>query len=409
MGEFDVEKKIKVAYLASEYPGISHTFIFREIKTLRELGFQVETASIRRVAHLDRMTSEEKSDARQTLYIKSSSPWHVIRSHASLMGKGFKAYLAMFAQAISFSSKAPFSLFKAVAYFIEAGILLEWMHKNSLDHVHVHFANPAATVAMIASCFGTTSFSLSVHGPDIFYNVDTALLAGKVIRAERVRCISHYCRSQLMRLLPHEMWSKLDIVRCGIDSAKFSPRPDPGNGIPEILCVGRLVPAKGQHILLSACGILKMRDIPFSLTFVGDGEDRPSLENLARQLEIEKEITFTGAVGQDEVLQYYSRADVFAIASFAEGVPVVLMEAMAMEIASLSTNITGIPELIDHLENGFLTLPSDVDGLADALQELLMNRELRRSIGVKGREKVMKQYDLTVNCQKMADFFGSFL
>ncbi len=402
-----MKKNLKVAYLASEYPGISHTFIFREIKTLRELGFQVLTASIRRPAHLDKMTTEEKSDAHSTLYIKSSSPWQVLRSHGSLILKNFRNYTAMFAHALSLSIKATGNVFKGIAYFLEAGILLEWMHKNDLNHVHVHFANPAATVAMIASYFGTTSFSLSVHGPDIFYNVDTALLAQKAIRAVRVRCISHYCRSQLMRLLPHEMWAKLEIVRCGVDREKFIPRPDPDNGIPEILCVGRLVPAKGQHILLSACGILKQRSVAFSLTFVGDGEDRSSLEDLAHQLGIENNIVFTGAVGQDQVLQYYERADIFAIASFAEGVPVVLMEAMAMEIASVSTNITGIPELIDHLENGLLTTPSDMDGLADALEQLLLDRNLRITLGKKGREKVVGEYDLKVNCRKMADFFDN--
>ncbi|WP_035238082.1 glycosyltransferase family 4 protein [Desulfobacter vibrioformis] len=400
---------LKLGYLSSEYPGISHTFIFREIKTLREQGISVFTASIRKPAHIDKMTSEEKKDSQNTIYIKSSSIPHIIASHRSLIKKSFKSYLAMLAKSASFTVKAPHSVLKGIGYFIEAGILLSWMHKTGLNHVHVHFANPAATVAMVASCFGTISFSVSVHGPDIFYNVDTALLVQKVKRAKRIRCISLYCRSQLMRIIPYSMWEKLDIVRCGIDPDTFSPRPEPDNEIPEILCVGRLVPAKGQHILLSACGLLKKRGIQFSLVFVGDGEDRPSLEHLAQQLGINNQVTFTGAIGQDQVVQYYNRADIFALVSFAEGVPVVLMESMAKQVPCVSTNITGIPELIENSKTGMLLQPSDVKGLAHALEILIADKELRIELGKQGRTKVIEYYNLSANCRMMAGFFKNFL
>jgi len=169
--------------------------------------------------------------------------------------------------------------------------------------------------------------------------------------------------------------------------------------------VGRLVPAKGQHILLSACGILRKRGLDFHLTFVGDGDDRNSLESLAAALEIPGKVTFTGAVGQNQVASYYDRADLFAIASFAEGVPVVLMEAMAKEIASISTRITGIPELINHGQNGILTTPSDTCDLADNLQRLLEDRHMRETLGKNGRKQVLEKYDLSANCREMADFF----
>lgn len=400
---------LKLAYLSSEYPGISHTFIFREIKTLRELGLQVLTASIRRPSHIEKMTSEEQQDSKNTVYIKSSSFLQIIKSHRSLIKKSFKNYLSMLVRSVLFTVKAPHSYVKGVGYFIEAGVLLSWMHKNNLSHLHVHFANPAATVAMIASCFGTISFSMSVHGPDIFYNVDTALLAEKVKRAKRVRCISNYCRSQLMRIMPHNMWEKLDIVRCGVDPDKFSPICEPDNKILQILCVGRLVPAKGQHILLSACGLLKERGLEFSLVFVGDGEDRLSLEALCQELGINNHVTFTGAIGQDQVVSYYDRADIFALVSFAEGVPVVLMEAMAKQIVCVSTNITGIPELIENLETGILVQPSDVEGLAHALETLLGDKELRVRLGRQGRKKVIEDYSLSANCRTMADFFYNFM
>jgi colanic acid/amylovoran biosynthesis glycosyltransferase len=396
----------KVVYLASEYPGISHTFIFREIRSLRQQGFRVMTASIRRPGNLEKMTADEKADAHKTLYIKDSAVLKVIASHMALLFSSPKPYFFMLRQSVWFSRMGFRNIFKAMAYFAEAGVLLRWMHNHQMTHVHVHFANPAATVAMIAATYGSISYSLSVHGPDVFYNVDTILLAEKVKRASAVRCISYYCRSQLMRLVPHDLWPRFHIVRCGIDPARFAPRPEPENEISEILCLGRLVPAKGQHILLEACGVLKQRNIPFHLTYVGGGEDRGSLEDLAGSLGIAHAVEFTGAVGQDEVHGYYDRADLFVLASFAEGVPVVLMEAMAKEVVSVSTRITGHPELIEDGVDGILVAPSDVEGLADKLQKLISDPVLRRKLGVQGRLKVLEVYDLDRNCKQMAEFFS---
>lgn len=397
--------KSKIAYLASEYPGISHTFIFREIHSLREMGFDVKTASIRTPDHLDKMTGKEKQDAKETLYIKNSSYFLVLMVHLFMLVRSPSRYLRMFREALALCRKGPRSVLKGLAYFAEAGILLHWMHKNKVNHVHVHFGNPAATVAMIAESYDTVTYSMSIHGPDVFYNVDPNLLEEKVKRASAIRCISHYCQSQLMRLVSHELWSRFHIVRCGINPDIFLPRPEPNGDTSEILCVGRLVPAKGQHILLEACGLLKDRGVNFHLTYVGGGEDRRSLEALSTQLGINEQVTFTGAVGQDEVHQYYDKANIFVLASFAEGVPVVLMEAMAKEIVSVSTRITGIPELIDDDQDGVLVAPSDVDGMADRLQALLVNRELRHRLGVNGRKKVLDKYDLNKNCRLMANFF----
>ncbi|OQY01163.1 MAG: colanic acid biosynthesis glycosyltransferase WcaL [Desulfobacteraceae bacterium 4572_123] len=398
----------KVAYLASEYPGISHTFIFREIQSLREVGFDVKTASIRRPANLDKMTEKEKADAAQTLYIKDAALVNICLSHLRILLKSPLQYFHMLKEAVSLARRGPRNFLMGLAYFAEAGILLNWLMKNRTRHVHVHFANPAATVAMIAAAYGTMEFSISIHGPDIFYNVDTSLLKEKVCRASFIRCISYYCQSQLMRLVDHHMWDKFHIVRCGIDPGVFAPRPEPQNEIPEILCVGRLVPAKGQHILLDACSILNKQGIAFHLTYVGDGEDRSSLEKLTNSLGLVDKVTFTGAVGQDDVHQYYNRADLFVLASFAEGVPVVLMEAMAKQIACVTTRITGHPELIEDGKDGVLVAPSDAGELAVRLGKLLADSSLRQEFGKKGREKVLKRYDLAANCKMMAGVFEKY-
>jgi glycosyltransferase involved in cell wall biosynthesis len=402
-------KKSRIAYLASEYPAISHTFIIREIQALRGQGFDIRTASIRTPDSLGKMTDSEKSDATNTLYVKDLPLIKIALAHLVMFSTSPLKYLFMLKEAIMLGCRGPRNILKGLAYFAEAGIILHWMCRNSIAHIHVHFANPAATVAMIASSYGTVSYSMSVHGPDVFYNEDQLLLAEKVKRALFVRCISYYCRSQLMRMISHSMWKKLDTVRCGIDPRIFSPVRRDDADTSEILCVGRLVPAKGQHILLEACGHLKKRGVPFRLTYVGDGDDRASLEGLSDELGLADSITFAGAVSQDEVHQYYDQADIFVLASFAEGVPVVLMEAMAKEIPSVSTCITGIPELIEDGKNGVLVAPSDTDGLADRLEELLGSESLRKKLGTEGRRKVLRRYNLAQNCEMMGDLFNRHL
>jgi colanic acid/amylovoran biosynthesis glycosyltransferase len=405
MNNIPISSNNHIAYLASEYPAISHTFIFREVQELRKSGLEIKTASIRRPAMLIKMTDEEKKDAENTLYIKNTSKINIISAHMRLIIKSPCRYFSMLNNTCQFSRKGNFGLLKTIGYFIEAGLLVNWALNNSVEHIHVHFANPAATVAMIAACYGTLSFSLSIHGPDIFYNIDNNLIADKIKRASKIRCISHFCKSQLIRIVPYSFWNKFYIIRCGVDISKFTPVKRPDNKVPKLLCVGRLVPAKGQHILLEACAQLKKRGTKVDLTFIGDGPDRESLESLAKKLDINEYITFTGAMGQDLVKITYDTADIFVLPSFAEGVPVVLMEAMAKEIPCITTHIAGIPELIKDNEDGMLIAPSDIFTLADKIELLLKDMQLRKKIGINARKKVIYMYDLEKNCKQMADFF----
>ena len=398
-----------IAYLASEYPAISHTFIFREVQALRGQGFDVKTASIRRTQNAAKMTQAEKAEAEATFRIKNAPPGLALRAHLGLMLSAPGAYVRMACKAGALALKSPAGAFKALAYFAEAGILLHWLRREGVGHVHVHFANPAATVALIAAAGNTVPFSLSVHGPDVFYNVGPNLLAGKVAAARFVRCISFFCQSQVMRLVPFREWPKFHIVRCGVDLGAYGVRAEPDNDIPELLCVGRLVPVKGQHVLLQALGGLRRGGAQFHLTCVGDGPDRTSLEAHCRELGLDDAVTFTGAVGQDAVHAYYDRADVFVLASFAEGLPVVLMEAMAKGIPCVSTRIAAISELIEDAANGFLVHASDVEGLADRLGQLLADRPLRERLGIEARKTVEAAYDLEGNCKRMGELFDEHL
>ena len=307
--------------------------------------------------------------------------------------------------AIKLLTKGPKSPVKALAYFAEAGILLQWLHSLGISHIHEHFANPTAIVAMLMKIYGGINYSLSVHGPDIFYRVDSALLEEKVQEAAFIRCISHYCLSQIMRISEPAKWDKFHIVRCGVNPDLYSVREEPHNPIPNILCVGRLVPAKGQHILLEACRVLKQEGLQFKVTIIGEGPDSSSLEQFTTINNLKDIVTFTGVLGQNTVRDYYDKADIFVLASFAEGVPVVLMEAMAKEIPVISTRITGIPELIEHEHDGLLATPGDADDLARQIRKLLKNPELRCVFGRAGRKKVISLYNQHINNKQMVNLF----
>jgi glycosyltransferase involved in cell wall biosynthesis len=296
----------------------------------------------------------------------------------------------------------------ALFYFVEALILGDWMRLRGLRHLHIHFCGPVATVGMLASISWRFPYSLMVHGPDEFYDVDKFYLRQKIERAQFVFCISDYCRSQLMRIASPQHWDKMQVVRLGVDPDRFVPatQEESSERVPEIICVGRLVPSKGQLILLRACALLLSRGYGFQVRIVGDGPDRSQLEAYAAEKGIA--VVFEGARSHEETRALLGKADIFALSSFAEGVPVALMEAMAMEIPCVSTSIAGIPELIRDGFNGLLVPASSSAAFASALQLLLDDPGLRRSLGVAGRKYVADHYNLRINVSQLASLFRNF-
>jgi glycosyltransferase involved in cell wall biosynthesis len=297
----------------------------------------------------------------------------------------------------------------AAAYFVEACILSEWMKRAGVRHVHVHFVNPASKVAMIAGRLGLTGVSLTIHGPDVFYDVSANELAEKIKEAKFVICISSYARSQVMLHAGAQDSSKFIICPLGVETKKYMGSADGPNPIPEVLCVGRLVAAKGQRILIEAFSRLLESGVRARLKIVGDGPDRRTLEDFASQRGIRSSVVFTGSANEDEVRGYYQQADIFALLSFAEGVPVVLMEAMASGLPVVTTRITGIPELVREGEDGLLVAPSDVRGAELALRDVIGDQNLRRRLADSGRARVGDLYELDSNVRRLSDVFSQRL
>lgn len=399
--------KPRIAYLVSQYPAISHTFILREILFLKQQGFDIHTASINSPDRPpERLTQDEKREAECTHYIKASG---VSGAMKALFLTLITSPVGLVRGLASVVKLARFDLKRLVLhlfYLVEAMMVGHWMKHHQLNHVHVHFATPASTVGLLTKRIFGVSFSFTVHGPDEFYDVTAYSLREKIEAADFVCCIGFFARSQLMKLSDPAQWDKFEVSPLGIDPDLFRPvafRPAPTPF--EVICVGRLVPAKGQHILVSAISELVRRGCNIRLRFVGDGPDRASLESMVRQLHLESQVQFEGSVNQDRIRELYAQADLFALASFAEGIPVVLMEAMAMEIACVTTCITGIPELIRSGTDGILVPASDINALANAIELLLRNPSLRHQLAQAGRRRVIEKYNLELNTAGLGEIF----
>lgn len=392
----------RCAYLVSRYPDVTHTFIVGEVRALRAAGVHVETASIRKAADRDVLSDLNREERGRTKALLPVSAERLAAAHLGALARSPRAYAATLLRALRMAHAGGRPRLWQLFYFAEAILLWEWMEQQRLHHVHVHFANVASDVAMLACSFANAAdarprwtWSLTLHGPVELLDVTSHKLAAKAADAAAVVCISDFAHSQVAALVEPEALGHLHTIRCGIDVNAFAPRPRPPrtDGTSEVLCVAALSRRKGHQVLLEAFAELLAHSPEARLTLAGDGPEREALERRTRELGIAESVRFLGAVAHDDVRDLYARADVFCLPSFAEGVPTVLMEAMAMELPVVATRVMGIPELVDEEHNGLLVSPARPDALAEALRRLLADRELAERLGREGRKRVLASYD----------------
>lgn len=397
-----------LAYLVSRYPSVSHTFILREVLGLRALGLRVDVASVnppdRSAAQ---MMPEERAEAAATYGLKQHGATGALAALAWAATTRPLALLRTLAQAVGFGRG--FKRLYALAYAVEAAMVARWMAGRGLRHLHVHFGNEAATVGVLTKTLAGVGLSLTIHGPDEFDDVPGQHLRAKIAAADGVVCISQFGRSQLMRLAAPAHWAKLQLCRLGVDAARFAPPVRAqANGSLRLLCVGRLTPAKGQLLLVHACAELQREGLPFELTLVGDGPDRARLEDAVRRHGLQHRVQFAGALNEREVQAELARADAFVLPSLAEGIPVVLMEAMASGVPCISCPVNGIPELIDHGRSGLLATPGDVADLTAQLRRLIDDTDLRQRLAVRGRAQVEQHFELGRNVARLATILRGY-
>jgi colanic acid/amylovoran biosynthesis glycosyltransferase len=400
----------RMAYLSAQHPMLSMIFIVREIAQLEQLGFDIEIASVNGSDRpRDKLTAIEAAQADKTYYIKAHGLGGALAAHAHTLFTRPLRYWSGWRYAASLAGLDLRALAMQCLYLTEALMLGRWMQRRQLAHVHVHLGSQPATVGLLAKQVFDIGLSITVHGADEFYDAWRQHLAQKVEHADFIVCISNFARSQLMFVSESRHWHNLVVCRLGIDVTLFNPRPYTRTRADEpfhILCVGRLSPAKGQQLLIEAVARLRSMGRPVALNIVGGGVNMPVLQALVQEHRLADVVTLTGPVNQDRIREHYQRADCFAMASFAEGVPVVLMEAMSMQIPCVTSHITGIPELITHDQDGLLTPPSNVDGLVEQLDRLITDPALARRLGEAARTQVQKHYDLQGNVAKLAAIFA---
>ena len=405
-----------LAVLVSRYPAVSHAFVEREISALRQLGSRVETFTVRQPAASEVLSEHAQEEDRRTTALVGRPASDYVRAHWQHARRSPRGYASSVRRALSRGPATLRSRLWQLFYAVEAGLLLAEMRARGLHHVHVHLANSGADVARAAVDLGRStdgahpwSWSLGMHGPTEFEDVVGYDLSAKVASASAVACISDFCRSQLMRHSEEDVWPRLGLVRMSVDLERYPGRAADrlarSGGPLRVLFVGRLVPEKGPGLLLEALQRLVERGVDVQARIAGGGPLERSLKAAAARGALAGRVELVGPVSQDDMPALHAWADVFCLPSFAEGVPVVLMEAMASELPVVTTRIAGIPELVEDGVSGVLLTPGRADLVADALASLSDPAD-RARLGAAGRRRVVEEFLPLPNARRLLDLLA---
>ncbi|MCT7949707.1 glycosyltransferase [Ancylothrix sp. C2] len=395
---------MKIAYLINQYPKISHSFIRREIASLEAAGIPVERYSIRpQMDLIDRADRVEIDKTKAVLGIG------MLRSILCVLQVALKAP-GKFVQALGLTLKTSWGADRSVlhhlAYLMEACVLLLWFEKQKITHVHVHFGTNSTTVAMLCRVLGGPAYSFTVHGPEEFDRGKNISLEPKINNAAFVVAISSFGKSQLFRHCHRQHWSKIHVVHCGVDEEFLNQPPTNIPATPRLVCVGRLCEQKGQLLLVEAAKLLAATGTEFKLILVGDGELRAEIETVIAENNLQNCIEITGWADTNKVRQEILASRVMVLPSFAEGLPVVLMESLALGRPAISTYVAGIPELIEEGVSGWLIPAGSVEAVAKAMKTALeMPVQQLEQMGIAGSQKVLQQHNSATEAAKLAGLF----
>ena len=396
-----------IAYLTNQYPKVSHSFIRREINGIEACGIQVERFSIR-------SCSTELVDEADKLELERTRVVLGIGMVSLLFGLLRVAITRpiRFLQALWLTLRLGWCSERGVllhlAYLAESCVLLRWFSDSGVDHVHAHFGTNSTTVAMLCRAIGGPSYSFTIHGPEEFDKAKALALAEKVERAAFVVTVSSFGKSQLYRWCAMKQWSKIHVVHCGVDDGFLDQPPIAVPAELRLVCVGRLCEQKGQLLLLDAVHQLVAEGLRFKLFLVGDGPMRTEIEALIAQLELQEYIEITGWASNSEVRQHILASRAMVLPSFAEGLPVVIMETLALGRPVISTYVAGIPELVEPSVSGWLIPPGSVEALTTAMRAALqLPVEKLEQMGRAGAERVAQRHDATVEASFLATLFRS--
>jgi colanic acid/amylovoran biosynthesis glycosyltransferase len=398
---------MRIAYLVNQYPKVSHSFIRREIVALEGLG-----ASVLRVAARGwdgpLVDPADEVERGKTQYLLRHGGAGLVASTLRAFVSSPLRFTRALRRAARMARMSPRPLPVHLVYLAQACRLRDLARRHGIGHVHAHFGTNSAEVALLCAELGGPRFSFTVHGPEEFDMPGGLHLGEKVQRASFVAAVSSFGRSQVYRWIPHAHWPKVQVVHCGVDEGFGDGAHPIEPGSRMLVCVGRLCEQKGQMLLLSAAREMAARGVDFELVLAGDGEMRPDLERLIDRYGLREHVRITGWVTGDEVRSLLLQSRGLVLPSFAEGLPVVIMEAMALSRPVITTQIAGIPELVRHGEEGWLVPAGDCRALVRACTEALEADAARLDfMGRKGRERVLLRHSASGGARRLMELFGS--
>jgi len=401
-----------IAYVTQSFPSLTTTFIYREVSALRDIGLDISTLAIWK-PDANKLSEEAKGLVDSTVYVFPISWLPFLATHIYFLFTRPLRYFSTLLFVLTRRGETRRNRLRTFFHFCEAIFLAGEVERRGIRHIHAHFAINAATIALVLSRLLDISFSFTVH--NIFFT-DRILLKDKVRKARFIVAISEFSKQFLANLVPEENPGKIHVVHCGLSPGDFAPsNSTPANDVPVLLFVAQLAERKGAPILVEACRILAERGVAFRCVIVGDGPQRVLVEQMVEQYGLRGVIELKGTVFQEHLKEYLNRANVFVLPCVTldngdmDGIPVALMEAMAMEIPTVSTYVSGIPELIEDGHSGLLVNEKDETALANALQQLLEDEELCTRLGKGGREKVIQEFNSHKNAVQLAILFERYL
>lgn len=391
----------KIAYILKMFPRFSETFILNEILELERAGLDLEIFSLKtpndKRVHVD--VAKVKAPVTYVEIKKYSIIPRIALAHLKVLSWNPKRYLSVATRVLRRRR------WGAVKRFLQAGLIAPQLKAEGITHVHAHFASSATSVSYYLNQIMGMGYSFTAHAKDIFLDtVANDVLNRKMKTADFVVTISDFNHHFLSGIAPE---TPLHRIYNGLDLNMFTPNGVTPSGKPLILAVGRLVEKKGFDDLVRAAAILKAEGLDFEFQIIGTGEQEQSLRNLIAKLDVGDVVSMPGPMPREELLKLYPQASVFAAPCVVgkdgnrDGLPTVLIEAMAMNVPVVSTPVTGIPEIVRDEETGLLVEPGAPQELAEAIKQLLSDRESAMQMATAGRELIESQFDLRSNVREL--------
>ena len=398
---------LRVAYLINLYPKVSHSFIRREIMALERRGASVQRIAVQGWEDANLTDPDDLAERALTQYVLKRGVVGLLLPTFRALLRGPVQFFSALKLAIQMSRRADRSLPYHLIYLAEACQVLLWLRAAGSTHLHAHFGTNPAEVVMLVNALGGPTYSFTVHGPEEFDKPQFIGIGEKIRRSAFVAAISSYGRSQLFRWVEHEQWQKVKIVHCGLErdfhNVVASDPPD----VPRLVCVGRLCEQKGQLLLIEAANRILQSGAKLELVLAGDGEMRGEVERLVAAYGMQQQVRITGWISSAQVRDEIIGARAMVLPSFAEGLPVVIMEAMALRRPVVTTFVAGIPELVRHGESGWLFPAGDVEELVLAIKACLnASSETLSRMASAAHARVLERHDIDIEAAKLAMLFA---